>query len=167
MTADKLTLRDRAGEASSEATPRPSHLRRLPVDPGPFVYRVVADVAKGGEARAVGTGWSIDLEAGQADAEGLPGPADILATALAACLSKNIERFTRILGFDYRGATVSVELERQSSPPLMIRASYLVQVDTEEPDHRLALLHHNIRKYGTVTNTLAAALELEGELRRA
>jgi len=62
---------------------------------------------------------------------------------------------------------VSVELERQSSPPLMIRASYLVQVDTEEPDHRLALLHHNIRKYGTVTNTLAAALELEGELRRA
>jgi uncharacterized OsmC-like protein len=136
------------------------------VDPGPFVYRVVANVAKGGAARARGTGWSIALEAGQEDAAGLPGPADILATALAACLSKNVERFSRILGFDYREATVSVEFERQSSPPVMMRASYLVLVDSDEPEHRLALLHHNIRKYGTVTNTLAAAVELQGDLRR-
>jgi len=29
---------------------------------------------------------------------------------------------------------------------------------------RIDLLHKNIRKYGTITNTLAAACELTGEL---
>jgi hypothetical protein len=39
-------------------------------------------------------------------------------------------------------------------------------VDTAEGDQRLALLHTNVRKYGTISNTVAAATELSGTIRR-
>jgi len=39
-------------------------------------------------------------------------------------------------------------------------------IDTDESDHRLELLHTNVRKFGTVSNTIAAATHLEGVIRR-
>jgi acetyl-CoA carboxylase carboxyltransferase component len=41
-----------------------------------------------------------------------------------------------------------------------------IVVDTDEPDRRLDLLHDNVRKYGTVFNTVAPGTELSGTLRR-
>ncbi len=48
----------------------------------------------------------------------------------------------------------------------MVAISYELVVDTPETDERIALLHKNIRKYGTISNTLDAALELSGTIRR-
>ena len=39
-------------------------------------------------------------------------------------------------------------------------------VDTDEPDRRLELLHQNVRKFGTISNTVAEATKLEGVIRR-
>jgi hypothetical protein len=39
-------------------------------------------------------------------------------------------------------------------------------VDTEESDQRLDLLHRNVLKYGTISNTLAAATTLSGTIGR-
>jgi hypothetical protein len=39
-------------------------------------------------------------------------------------------------------------------------------VTTDEPDRRLELLHENVKKYGTVFNTVAPDTVLEGVLRR-
>jgi len=39
-------------------------------------------------------------------------------------------------------------------------------VDTDESDQRLALLHENVRKYGTVFNTVAPGTSISGEIRR-
>jgi uncharacterized OsmC-like protein len=83
---------------------------------------------------------------------------------LAACLLKNIERFSEMLPFEYEVASVEVTAERQDAPPRMVRMHYRVEVVTDEPDHRVDLLHRNIRKFGTITNTLAAACDLDGEL---
>jgi hypothetical protein len=41
---------------------------------------------------------------------------------------------------------------------------YRIEIVTDEPQARVDLLHRNIRKYGTITNTLAAACELTGEM---
>ena len=41
---------------------------------------------------------------------------------------------------------------RQDTPPKMESISYEIIVDTAENDHRLALLHDNVKKYGTVFN---------------
>jgi hypothetical protein len=45
--------------------------------------------------------------------------------------------------------------------------SYELDVDTDESDHRLELLHQNVKKYGTVFNTVAPGTELNGTIRRA
>ncbi len=130
-------------------------------------YQVVATIAPGGAARVEMAAAVLGFD-GAADSQpDLPGPADLLAAALAACLSKNLERFSKILGFRYRAGRVSVQLERRDAPPRIIRATYLVEVDSEERAERLELLHRNLRKYGTITNTLAAACDLSGQLVRA
>jgi len=45
-------------------------------------------------------------------------------------------------------------------------SAYEFVVDTDEPDGRLNLLHDNVRKYGTVFDTVAPGTELSGVLRR-
>lgn len=93
-------------------------------------------------------------------------PAELLLAALAACMLKGIERVTPILRFELRGVEVRVHGVRQDSPPRLQSIDYEIVVATDEPDRRLALLHENVRKYGTVFNTVAPGTELHGSLRR-
>ena len=55
---------------------------------------------------------------------------------------------------------------RQDVRPRMESINYVLTVDTDENDQRLALLHENVRKYGTVFNTVAPGTSLTGEIRR-
>jgi len=57
-----------------------------------------------------------------------------------------------------------VEAERRATPPQMTRMRYRIEIITDEAQARVDLLHRNIRKYGTITNTLAAAVDLTGEV---
>jgi uncharacterized OsmC-like protein len=94
-------------------------------------------------------------------------PAELLLAAVAACMMKGIERVTPMLGFSLRGVTIHVTGERQDTPPRMTRIDYELLVDTDETDRRLVLLHQNVRKYGTISNTIALALPLNGTLGRS
>jgi uncharacterized OsmC-like protein len=71
-----------------------------------------------------------------------------------------------MINFNLRGAEVKLHATRQDSPPKILSVEYDIIVDTDESDHRLELLHTNIRKYGTISNTIAAAVELQGKIRR-
>ena len=93
-------------------------------------------------------------------------PAELLLAALSACMIKGIERVTPILKFQLRGVEVRVHGVRQDIPPRMESITYEIMVDTDEPDRRLDLLHENVRRYGTVFNTVAPGTELSGVLRR-
>ena len=93
-------------------------------------------------------------------------PAELLLAALSACMIKGIERVTPILKFELRGVEVRVHGVRQDVPPRMESITYEIVVDTDEPDRRLDLLHENVRKYGTVFNTVAPGTELTGVLHR-
>ncbi len=93
-------------------------------------------------------------------------PAELLLAALSACMIKGIERVVPILKFELRGVEVRVHGVRQDVPPRMESITYEIVVDTDEPDRRLALLHENVKKYGTVFNTVAPGTELSGVLRR-
>lgn len=93
-------------------------------------------------------------------------PAELLLAAVAACMIKGIERVTPMLQFELRGVEVKLQGVRQDTPPKMASIDYELIVDTQEADHRLELLHKNVRKYGTVSNTIAAGAELRGRIRR-
>jgi uncharacterized OsmC-like protein len=94
-------------------------------------------------------------------------PAELLLAALSACMIKGIERVAPMLKFRFRNIEVRLSGVRQDAPPKMERIDYEILVDTDEPDRRLELLHDNVRRYGTVFNTVAPGTELKGSLRRA
>ena len=79
---------------------------------------------------------------------------------------KGIERVIPLLNFQLKGVSVSLHGVRQDTPPRMLSVTYDIVVDTGESDSRLDLLHKNVRKYGTISNTVADALELSGTMRR-
>ncbi len=93
-------------------------------------------------------------------------PAELFLASIAACIIKGIERVTPMLKFDLRGVEVRLHGVRQDSPPRMISIDYELIVDTDETDQRLELLHTNVRKYGTISNTVAVATKLEGMIKR-
>ena len=51
-------------------------------------------------------------------------------------------------------------------PSRLESITYEIIVNTVAPDRRLDLLHANVRKYGTIFNTVAPGNELTGELHR-
>ena len=79
---------------------------------------------------------------------------------------KSIERVTPLLTFDIRGVDVRIEAQRQDSPPRLVNLTYALVIDSDETDQRLELLHPNVRKYGTIFNTLAESTGLSGTLTR-
>ena len=127
-------------------------------------YSVSAQSSPGGEAYATAFEQRIRFDATDGRDGVYPGPAELLCASLAACLLKNVERFSHMLPFQYEGARVTVQAERQDSPPRFTRFTYRLEVITQEPPSRVDLLHRNIKKHGTVSGTLALAAELNGEL---
>lgn len=131
----------------------------------PKTYRVqarsqpggVAQVTVGDRSVSVDTGWGVDPS-------GAPGPAELLAGAFAACLMKNIERSSKLVGFAYEGADIEVEATRQDAPPRFVEVAYEVRIVTDEPARRVDLLHRNLRQFGTVYNTLAAVCDVHGRV---
>ncbi|MFG1463275.1 hypothetical protein V5F77_10255 [Xanthobacter sp. DSM 24535] len=71
-----------------------------------------------------------------------------------------------MLKFELRGVEVTLHAVRQDAPPKIISVDYELIIDTDETEQRLALLHTNVRKYGTISNTVAEATRLDGTIRR-
>lgn len=94
-------------------------------------------------------------------------PVELLLSALAACMIKGAERVSPTLKFQLDGMTVALVADRQDAPPKLTAIRYEIVVETPESDARLELLHRNILKYGTISNTLALAVPLTGTIRRA
>ena len=94
-------------------------------------------------------------------------PAELLIAALAACMIKGIERVTPMINFELQGVEVRLHAVRQDSPPKILSIDYELIVNTEESDQRLDLLHRNVRKYGTISNTLSECTQLNGRIRRS
>ena len=120
--------------------------------------------AHGSTARCKNAEITLDTDVnGRPDAF---NPAELLLAAIAACMIKGIERVAPINHFEFRAVEVRLHGVRQDSPPFMSSISYELIVDTDEDDRRLDLLHYNVKKYGTIFNTVAAATKLEGKIVR-
>jgi len=108
----------------------------------------------------------IPLDTDMAGNQNAFNPAELLLSALSACIIKGIERVAPMLKFSLRGVEVRVDGVRQDVPPKMESITYEIIVESDEPDRRLELLHDNVKKYGTVFNTVAPGTQLSGVLRR-
>lgn len=118
----------------------------------------------GSEARTKDAALTLDTDVnGRPDAF---NPAELFLASIAACMIKGIERMIPMLKFQLRGVEVKLHGVRQDSPPKMVSINYELIIDTDEDDRRLELLHYNVRKFGTISNTVAASAKLEGSIRR-
>lgn len=129
-------------------------------------YRVAARRIDAHGAVATAKSAEIALDTDLSGRQDALNPAELLLAAIAACMLKGIERVMPMIRFELRGVEIALHGKRQDSPPKMTEIDYEIVVDTDESDQRLELLHKNIRKYGTISNTIAAAAKLEGTVRR-
>ena len=132
--------------------------------PPGLTYTVDAGSAGQDVSVAWAQGAEIRMDTGAGEADGLFGPAELLGAAFAGCLLKNVERFSHILPFRYRGATVHVAMEREQRPPRISRIRYQLQIATDEPEQRVRLLERNLVRFGTIYNTLSQACDVSGEV---
>jgi uncharacterized OsmC-like protein len=130
-------------------------------------YRVSARRldAHGSEATTKDARLTLDTDMkGRADAF---NPAELFLASIAACMIKGIERVAPMIHFQFEEVEVKLHGIRQDAPPMMVEVNYEIIVKTTEDDRRLELLHTNVRKYGTISNTVAKATKLEGRISRA
>jgi uncharacterized OsmC-like protein len=130
-------------------------------------YSVTARRISASESRAGCKEAELILDTALAGRRDAFNPAELFLASIAACMLKGIERVAPMLQFSFRGVSIRLHGVRQDKPPSMLRVDYEITVDTDEPDRRLVLLHENIRKFGTISNTVAAACILEGKIVRS
>ena len=80
-------------------------------------YLAIGAVERGGEAVVTTRARKVEVDASSGQSDTVPGPADLLTAAFAACVLKNVERFSQMLPFAYESAEIHVEAERQETPP--------------------------------------------------
>lgn len=131
----------------------------------PLSYSIRARTTAPGSAEVEFDGEVLRFDRSWASGpSGLPGPAELLAASFSACLLKNLERAGQLLAFQYQDAEVEVVARRQDDPPRFVEVSYLMRITTTEPQRSVDLIHRNLRKFGTVFNTLAASCDVHGEV---
>jgi uncharacterized OsmC-like protein len=109
---------------------------------------------------------AVELDTSRAGRVDALNPVELLLAALAACMIKGVERSAPMLGFAFRSVDIRLQAARQDAPPKLITIGYELIIGTDETDRRLELLHTNVRKYGTVSNTLAAVVTIAGTVGR-
>lgn len=130
-------------------------------------YRISARRIDPSESVALSESAQVRLATGLTGPVDAFNPAELLLASVAACMIKGIERVLPLLDFSLDGVEVMLHAVRQDDPPRIVSIDYELVVDTEESDQRLELLHKNVRKYGTISNTVAVATRLDGIIRRA
>lgn len=105
---------------------------------------------------------NIDFGTTSNTAETLPNPAELFLGSFAACMLKNVERFSEILKFSYSKAMLEVKASRLENPPRMDNIEYHLTVYSNDNKLNLELLKKNIEKFGTIFNTVKIACSISG-----
>lgn len=127
-------------------------------------YEIKASVRQDGIAKAIANHSEIAFDATSGRDDVLPNPAELLLTSLAACMLKNVQRYSEILHIPYRKARVTIHGIRNDNPPDMSEISYHLEVDTDADERKIENWHKNILKFGTITNTLSRACRVNGSM---
>jgi len=129
-------------------------------------YKIQAEVMSGGNAEAIANQSTVKFDATSGRDDILPNPAELLLTSLSACILKNIQRYSEILKIPYRSAKINVKALRNNNPPFMKEINYTIEIDTDADERKINNWHKNILKFGTITNTLMRACEVNGEMKK-
>lgn len=106
----------------------------------------------------------IDFGTTSKTAETLPNPAELFLGSFAACMLKNVERFSDMMKFSYTKAIVEVNATRLENPPRMDEIIYNLTIYSNDTKLNTDLLRKNIEKYGTIYNTIKLSCAISGTI---
>jgi len=92
----------------------------------------------------------------------LASPADLFLSAFAACILKNVQRFSVLMKFEYAYADITVNAIRLEKPHRMDHIDYQLTVYTNDQNLNSTLLKKNIEKFGTIYNTVKLSCTING-----
>jgi uncharacterized OsmC-like protein len=101
-----------------------------------------------------------------ATSDSLPNPAEVFLGAFAACMLKNVERFSEMMKFDYAKTTLKVSATRLENPPRMDDIQYELTLYSDDVKLNTELLKKNLEKYGTIYNTVNLSCSITGEIHK-
>jgi len=107
---------------------------------------------------------NIGFEIKESNTENLPNPAELFLGAFAACILKNVERFSGLLKFQYDEASVYVTAVRQEHPVKLDHIRYDLEIVSNDQKLNLELLKKNIEKFGTIYNTVNKSCSISGKI---
>ena len=108
---------------------------------------------------------NIDFGTTLKTAEILPNPAELFLGSFAACMLKNVERFSEMMKFTYSKATLEVNATRLKNPPRMDDIMYSLTIYSNDQKLNIDLLKKNIEKFGTIYNTVKLACNISGTIK--
>lgn len=98
-------------------------------------------------------------------AEQLPNPAELFLGSFAACMLKNVERFSNLMNFRYSKTLLEVNATRLEHPPRMDNIMYNLTIYSNDKKLNIELLKKNIEKHGTIYNTIQLACSISGTIK--
>ena len=110
---------------------------------------------------------TLEIDSGISPRPDALSPMELLLAAQAACFLKGIERTAPKLNFEFTGVNIKLHATRPVLDARIEEIDYLIQIQTSESDERLELMHKNLKKHGTIYNTISAGTKLKGKLVRA
>ncbi|CAM3608344.1 OsmC family protein [Flavobacterium gelidilacus] len=99
-------------------------------------------------------------------ADTLPNPAELFLGSFAACILKNVERFSTFMNFEYSKAEITVSATRLEKPPRMDEINYELLIYSQDKSLNLELLKKNIEKFGTIFNTVQVSCAIVGNIKK-
>lgn len=94
----------------------------------------------------------------------LPNPAELFLGSLAACILKNVERFSVLMHFTYSNAEIVINATRLEKPPRMDEIQYHLKIYSQDKSLNLVLLKKNIENHGTIFNTVKTTCTITGTI---
>jgi len=127
-------------------------------------YEINASSISGKDAALQIKESQIDFGTTAGAEESLPNPAELFLGAFAACLLKNVERFSGLLGFTYSKSNLQVRATRLENPPRMEDVEYRLEIYSNDSNLNIDILKKNIEKHGTIYNTVKQSCTITGTI---
>ncbi|NJB71641.1 putative OsmC-like protein [Saonia flava] len=96
----------------------------------------------------------------------LANPAELFLGSFAACILKNVERFSTLMKFEYSNAEIRVSATRLEKPPRMDGIKYELIVYSTDNNLNMELLKKNIENFGTIFNTVKSSCTITGAVKK-
>jgi len=130
-----------------------------------LIYHIHAVSKTGGAALSRARNEiAIPFDASAESGDLLPNPAELFLSSFAACILKNVERYSEKLKIPYTKAEITVNGIRSDVPPAMVSVDYELTIYSDAEARKVDLIYRNVKKFGTVYNTVSAACEVNGKM---